>query len=113
MGSNPWREVGRYGSAGIELVLTIAIVSALGHWLDHKYWGDRGWGLGGGFLIGVAVGFRNLFRTAQHMQRDIERAERLDPAGSRYTVDESWVYRDEEIPRPPQDRPPPDDEPPR
>src|SRR5580704_17863952 len=60
----------RAGSAGIELVLTILILGGLGRWLDTRYWGGRGWGSGAGFLLGVAVAFRNLMRTAAHMQRD-------------------------------------------
>ncbi len=92
--AKPWMEIGRYGSVGLELLLTILVPAAVGHWLDGRYWGNAGWGTGGGFLFGVAVGFRNLMRTAKSMQRDIERAEARDPAGSRWTVDESWVQDD-------------------
>lgn len=91
----PWKDVARYGSVGIELVVTILIVSCLGHWLDGR-WSLHGWGLSVGFLLGVAVAFRNLVRVGGKMQRDIERAEARDPAGSRWTVDESWVRRDDE-----------------
>jgi hypothetical protein len=90
--AKPWMEVGRYGSVGLELVLTILILAGIGHWLDGRYWADGGWGTAGGFVLGVAVGFRNLLRTARGMQRDIERAEAKDPEGSRWTVDESWVH---------------------
>ena len=85
--ASPLKEIGRYGSVGIEFVLTILIVSWCGHWLDGRYWGGHGWGLVGGFVLGVAVGFRNLIRTAQQMQRDIERAEANDPEAGRWTVD--------------------------
>jgi len=90
--ARPWKELGRYGSAGIELVLTILILAWVGHWLDDRYWGGRGWGLGAGFLLGVAVSFRNLLRTASRMQKDIEQAEARDPEGSRWTVDEGWLH---------------------
>jgi hypothetical protein len=90
----PWKDIGRYGGVGIEFLLTILIVSWLGHWLDGRY-SLHGWGLSVGFLLGVAVAFRNLIRVAGRMQRDIERAEARDPDGSRWTVDESWVHRDE------------------
>ncbi len=86
-------EIGRYGSAGIELVLTIFILGGLGHWLDGRYWGRSGWGTGVGFLLGVVVAFWNLIRTTAHMQRDIERAEALDPAANRWNVDESWLHK--------------------
>jgi hypothetical protein len=91
----PWFEVGRYGSVGLELVLTILIPAAIGHWLDGKYWHNGGWGAGVGFVLGVVVGFRNLVRTANGMQRDIERAEANDPEAGRWTVDESWLHKDD------------------
>src|SRR5262249_28767791 len=71
----PWMEIGRYGGVGLEFVLTIFLVAALGHYLDDRYWNHGSWGMGVGFLLGVAVAFRNLMRTASNMQRDIERAE--------------------------------------
>jgi hypothetical protein len=89
---SPLKEIGRYGSVGIEFVLTILIVSWCGHWLDGRYWGGHGWGLVGGFVLGVAMGFRNLVRTAQQMQRDIERAEANDPQAGRWTVDPAWLH---------------------
>jgi hypothetical protein len=93
--AKPWMEVGRYGSVGLELVLTILIPAAVGHWLDGRYSGHGDRCAAVGFVIGVAVGFRNLIRTAKGMQRDIERAEAKDPAASRWTVDESWVQKDD------------------
>jgi hypothetical protein len=92
--AKPWMEIGRYGSVGLELVLTILIPAAIGYWLDGRYWGNGGWGAGVGFLFGVVVGFRNLVRTAKGMQADIERAEAKDPEASRWTVDESWMHDD-------------------
>jgi hypothetical protein len=92
--SKPWVAIGRYGSVGIEFVLTILIVGALGQWLDTRYLGGHGWAAAVGFVLGVAVAFRNLVRTANRMQRDIEREEARDPAAARWTVDESWVHPD-------------------
>ena len=83
--AKPYFEIGRYGSVGLELVLTILIPAALGHWLDGRYWHDSGYGVGVGFVIGVVVGFRNLVRTANGMQRDIERAEANDPEAKNCT----------------------------
>jgi len=100
----PWKELGRYGSVGIELVLTVLIVGGIGHWLDLRYWPGKSWGLVLGSVMGVAVGFRNLVRTAQKMQRDIERAEAQDPGASRWTVDENWLHHDSERPAKPEDR---------
>jgi hypothetical protein len=90
--AKPWKEYGRYGGVGIEFVLTILILGALGQWLDDRYWGKSGWGAGVGFLLGVAVAFRNLFRTASQMQRDIDRAEAQDPEAGRWKVDEGWLH---------------------
>ncbi len=94
--AKPWMELGRYGSVGLELVLTILIPAAIGNWLDDKYWHHGGWGAAVGFGVGVAVGFRNLIRTSRQMQRDIERAEARDPEAGRWTVDESWVHKEED-----------------
>ena len=94
--AKPWMEIGRYGSVGFELVLTILIPAAIGHWLDGRYWNHGDVGAGVGFVIGVAVGFRNLIRTANGMQRDIERAEAKDPDAGRWTVDESWVHKEDD-----------------
>ena len=92
--ARPWKEIGRYGSVGIELVLTVLIVGGIGHWLDLRYWPGKNWGLLVGFVLGAAAGFRNLVRTAQQMQRDIERAEGQDPGASRWTVDENWLNKE-------------------
>jgi hypothetical protein len=92
--SKPWVAVGRYGSVGLEFVLTILLVGALGHWLDGRYGGGHGWIAAPTFLLGVAVAFRNLVRTANGMQRDIEREEARNPSASRWTVDSTWLHRE-------------------
>ncbi len=92
--AKPWKEIGRYGGVGLEFGLTILIVSALGQWLDRKYWGGHGWGVGAGFVLGVTVAFRNLIRIAGQMQRDIERAEARDPEAGRWKVDEGWLHEE-------------------
>src|SRR5580704_6019213 len=103
-----WKEVGRYGSVGLEFVLTILITGALGQWLDQRYWGGHGWGLGVGFLLGVATAFRNLIRTAGQMQADIERAEAQDPEAGRWTVEEGWLHDPPPAEHPAQDHETPD-----
>jgi hypothetical protein len=85
--------VGRYGGVGLELVFTVLILGAAGHWLDQRYFGHKDYGMLIGGLLGAIVGIRNLLRVAQRMQRDIERAEAKDPEGSRWTVDETWLHR--------------------
>jgi hypothetical protein len=70
------KSYGRYGSVGLELVLSIAVGYYIGHWADGKL-GTR-WIALVGFLIGCYTGFRALFRAGKTMQRDIEREEQLE-----------------------------------
>jgi hypothetical protein len=93
--TKPWKELGRYGGVGIELVLAILILAGLGHWLDQRYGHGGSWGMAIGFFLGVAVGARNLVRIAARMQRDIETAEAQDPQAGRWTVDPDWVHGSE------------------
>ena len=74
----PWKEYGRYGSVGIELVASIMFGYYAGHWADGKIGGGRGWLTALGSIIGVYAGFRAIFSAAKHMTADIERAERRD-----------------------------------
>jgi Putative F0F1-ATPase subunit Ca2+/Mg2+ transporter len=92
--AKPYKEMGRYGGVGIDLVLAILLLGALGHWLDGRYFAPHDYAMLGGGFLGVAVGVRSLVRAAKRMQRDIEVAEAEDPAGSRWTVDETWVHKD-------------------
>ena len=62
----PWKAYGRYGSLGIELIVSMAIGYYGGRWLDGQF-GTR-WLAGLGFLLGVYAGFRQIFRAAQRMQ---------------------------------------------
>jgi hypothetical protein len=73
----PWKEYGRYGSVGIELVMSIVFGYWGGHWLDGKIGGGRGYLTALGSIIGVYAGFRAIFMVAKHMEADIERMERM------------------------------------
>jgi hypothetical protein len=73
----PFKEYGRYGSVGLELLLSMALGYYGGRWIDARV-GGHGWITLVGFLAGVAVGFRAIFQAGKAMQRDIERAERRD-----------------------------------
>ncbi len=75
--SNAWKELGRYGSVGLDLLLSMAIGYYGGRWIDARL-GTHGWITLVGFLGGTAVGFRTLFRAGKTMQRDIERVERAE-----------------------------------
>ena len=105
MPKRPWNELGRYGGVGIDLVLAILLLGGAGHWLDQRYWPGHDTGMFVGFLLGVAVGIRNLVAAASRMQRDIERAEASDPEASKWTVDESWLHKPDDAKQEPPDEP--------
>jgi Putative F0F1-ATPase subunit Ca2+/Mg2+ transporter len=104
--ARPWNELGRYGGVGIDLVLAILLLGALGHWLDGRYWPGRDTGMIVGGLLGVAVGVRNLVRTAQRMQKDIEAAEARDPEAGHWKVDPGWLHETDDASQKPPDEPP-------
>lgn len=104
--ARPWNELGRYGGVGIDLVVAILLLGALGHWLDGRYWPGHDTGMIVGGLLGVAVGVRNLVRTAQRMQKDIEAAEARDPEAGHWKVDPGWLHEpDDASKEPPDERP--------
>lgn len=70
------RGVGRYGTAGLELVVGMGIGFFGGRWLDQRFGGGHGYFVIGGVVFGLIAGFRNLFRAAKNMQKDLEREER-------------------------------------
>jgi hypothetical protein len=96
--AKPYMKMGRYGGVGIDLVLAILLLGALGHWLDGRYFPGHDYAMVVGGLLGVAVGVRSLVRAAQRMQKDIEEEEAKDPEASRWTVDETWVHKEPDGP---------------
>jgi F0F1-type ATP synthase assembly protein I len=94
---NPWREYGKYGAVGLELLLSIGVGYYLGHFLDERFFGGKGWATGIGFLLGVYAGFKGIWRAAKKMQRDVEIAEKLERG------DDPWEDDDEAPPPPPKD----------
>lgn len=76
----PWKAYGRYGSVGIELVLSILIGVYGGRWIDERYAGGHGWVTIAGLVVGVYAGFRQVFRAAKAMQREADRADREEAA---------------------------------
>ena len=83
--TTPWKQYGRYGSVGIELLASMALGYYGGRWLDHKL-GTHGWLTWIGFAVGIYAGFRSLFMTAKKMQRDIEAEERAERSAGRAAV---------------------------
>ena len=74
----PWKEYGRYGSVGIELVLSILIGFYGGRWLDNRFGGGRGWITLVGFAVGVYAGFRQIFRASKEIERAADATDRAE-----------------------------------
>jgi hypothetical protein len=72
----PWKSVGRYGTVGIELVLSILIGLFGGQYLDTRF--GTQWIWVAGLALGLYAGFRGLLKTAAKLSRDIEEAEAVD-----------------------------------
>lgn len=88
------KSYGKYGSLGLELLLSMAVGYYLGHWLDGRF-GTR-WIALVGFGLGLYAGFRALFKAGKQMQKDIEREEALNRG------EDPWAP-----PEPPEDDAPP------
>ncbi len=71
----PLKDLGRYGTVGIELLVSMALGYYGGRWLDVRVDG-HGWVTGICSFLGVVVGFYSIFRASQTMERDIQRAEK-------------------------------------
>jgi ATP synthase protein I len=69
-----WKDIGSYGTVGLELALSVLFGLLGGQWLDGKL-GTEPWLAGLGFGFGVAAGFRALWRALLRANRD---ADRLD-----------------------------------
>lgn len=64
--------MGRYGTVGFDLILSMGLGFFGGQWLDRRYFSNKGYATLIGFLLGLAVGFRNLFRTAKIAAREAD-----------------------------------------
>ncbi len=100
-----YNEMGRYGTVGIDLVVSVLLLGAAGRWLDARYWPGHDYAMFAGGLLGVGVAVRNLVRIAQRMQRDIEAEEARDPAAHRWTVDPGWLHEPVDATKEPRDAP--------
>lgn len=78
----PWKEYGRYGSVGIEMVLSMMIGLWVGTKADNRLH-TAPWLAIVGFVIGAYAGFRALFATAKKMEADIARAEAAEEKRAR------------------------------
>ena len=74
----PWKEYGRYGSVGIEFVLSILIGVYGGRWLDNRFGGGRGWLTLAGLVVGAYAGFRQIFRASKEIERAADATDRAE-----------------------------------
>jgi ATP synthase protein I len=73
----PYKDIGRYGTVGIELIVSMALGYYAGRWVDGKL-GSDGIAAGVGAFLGVVVGFYSLWKASKTMMRDVERAEKKE-----------------------------------
>jgi ATP synthase protein I len=66
-----WKGVGRYGTVGLELALSVLVGLFGGQFLD-KYFGTAPWLTLIGTGYGIAAGVRALYRAAQRATREAE-----------------------------------------
>ena len=66
------KKYGRYGTVGLELVLSMGVGFFAGQWIDKRYFGNKGYATMVGFFFGLAAGFRNLWRVAQIATREAD-----------------------------------------
>ena len=76
----PWRRYLRFSSLGIELGLSVMIGLIGGQWLDKKF-GTEPWLLLAGLLIGLAAGFRSMFRALKELNKPQQESANEKPGG--------------------------------
>ena len=83
------RDMGRYGSIGIEFFLNMAVGFWIGRWLDGKF-GTK-WIVWLGSLVGVYSAFRSLFVAAKRMTADAKRLDRLEAEARKKAIEDDDV----------------------
>ncbi len=72
-----WKGVGRYGTVGLELVLSVLVGLFGGQFLDRRL-GTEPWLMLIGLGYGVAAGIRGLYRVAARATREAEELDRRE-----------------------------------
>ena len=72
-----WKGAGRYGTVGIELVLSVLLGLFGGQFLDRRFH-TAPWLMLLGLGYGVAAGVRGLYRAAQRATREAEDLDRRE-----------------------------------
>jgi uncharacterized membrane protein YcjF (UPF0283 family) len=86
---SPLRAYGRFGTVGLELVLSIVVGYSVGHWLDGR-WFPGHWYLTALFTAaGVYSGFRAMFKAAKSAEREAERIDEEEAEARREAIAEA------------------------
>ncbi len=72
-----WKGVGRYGTVGLELVLSVIVGLFGGQFLDRRFH-TAPWLMLIGLGYGIAAGVRGLYRTAERATREADELERRE-----------------------------------
>jgi F0F1-type ATP synthase assembly protein I len=68
-----WKGYGRYGSIGLEFVLSVLVGFGIGYWLDRQL--GTGWIKWVGLGFGVITAYRTIWRALQRANQEARRAE--------------------------------------
>jgi F0F1-type ATP synthase assembly protein I len=82
-----WKDVGKYGTVGLELALSILVGLFGGQWLDKKL-GTSPWLTLLGLGFGIAAGVRSVWRALKQANREAEELERRERAARKKFHDE-------------------------
>jgi len=72
-----WKGAGRYGTVGLELVLSVVVGLFAGQFLDRRFH-TAPWLTLVGTGYGIAAGVRGLYRAAQRATREAEELEQRE-----------------------------------
>ncbi len=82
------KKYGRYGTVGLELLLSMGLGFFAGQWVDKRYFGNKGYATMVGFFFGLAVGFRNLWRVAKVATKEADQETERERDGTQEYHDE-------------------------
>lgn len=71
------KDMGRYGTVGLELIISMLVGLFGGQWLDKKF--GTSYLIWIGFVVGTYAGFRALLKASQAIQRANEKEDRENP----------------------------------
>jgi|SoiMethySBSTD1v2_1073268.scaffolds.fasta_scaffold134499_2 F0F1-type ATP synthase assembly protein I len=76
--STPVRDLGRFAGLGLQYALSIALLGALGWWIDG-WLGSKPWCLVAGVVLGCVAGFAMVVRSVPGAVADPGKSEGEDP----------------------------------